>query len=318
MQIINAEQTAKSLDWHSLINALRAMFIKGCNMPIRHHHNMSVVDGYDATMLIMPAWLDGQYIGVKLVNIFPNNSKYNMTSIHGNYMLSNGKTGEMLAIIDGGELTARRTAAASALASCYLSRKDSKKLLIVGTGRLSINLAMAHSNIRPIDEIKIWGRDFNKAQNIATKLSSLGYNAAPCADLEKAVNKADIISCATLAEKPLINGKWLKYGTHLDLVGGFRASMREADDNAIIRASVFVDTFDGCLNAGEFCPGDIKSPIENGILNADDLVDLFQLTKGQHKGRNHDKEITIFKSVGSALEDLAGAIIAYEKINNIA
>ena len=312
MQFINQAETTAALKWDDLVGALRDMFIKGCDMPVRHHHDMIVPGETNATMLLMPAWVRGEYIGVKLVNVFPDNAKRGLPAISGNYVLSSGATGEMLAVIDGGELTARRTAAASALASRYLSRKQSSKLLVVGSGRLSTCLAQAHSSQRPIDEVQIWGRDLAKASAVADGLNKLGYNAVPCENLEDGVKKADIISCATLSQKPLIDGRWLKEGAHLDLVGGFRATMREADDNAIKRASVFVDTKGGCLDAGEFCPGDIKDPIESGLLNSADVVDLYQLTRGDHAGRRNDSEITMFKSVGAALEDLAGAILAYK------
>jgi len=310
--IIDAAQTANALGWNDLVDALRDMFVAGCEMPVRHHHDMAVPGEANATMLLMPAWVSGEYIGVKLVNVFPDNAKRGLPAISGNYVLSSGTTGEMLAVIDGGELTARRTAAASALASYYLSRKDSNKLLVVGTGRLSACLAQAHSAVRPINEIQIWGRDITKSTVVAKNLCALGYNAQACENLEKGAKQADIVSCATLAQEPIINGSWLKAGAHLDLVGGFRATMREADDNAVKRAHIFVDTKGGCLDAGDFCPGDIKDPIDSGILQPADIVDLYQLTSGEHKGRSGDSDITMFKSVGAALEDLAGAILAYK------
>lgn len=308
MLILDPNQTRQALPWDALIAALAAMFKTGCVMPVRHHHSVAVPGEADATLLLMPAWQPGAYMGVKLVSVFPDNHLRSLPAIHGSYLLSSGRTGELLAVIDGGELTARRTAAASALAASHLARKDASSLLVVGTGRLSVNLVEAHSRVRPITEVVIWGRDRAKAEQAVSEARALGYAADVAEDLEAATRQADIISCATLSRAPLIRGAWLKPGSHLDLIGAFNKDMRESDDEAVRRARLFVDT-----RAGAFAEaGDILQPMAAGVIDADHVVAELSELVGGTEGRRSAEDITLFKSVGAALEDLAGAILAYE------
>lgn len=308
MLILDPNQTRQALPWDALIAALAAMFKTGCVMPVRHHHSVAVPGEADATLLLMPAWQPGAYVGVKLVSVFPDNHLRSLPAIHGSYLLSSGRTGELLAVIDGGELTARRTAAASALAASHLARKDASSLLVVGTGRLSVNLIEAHSRVRPITEVVIWGRDRSKAEQAVSEARALGYTANVAEDLEAAARQADIISCATLSRAPLIRGAWLKPGSHLDLIGAFNKDMRESDDEAVRRARLFVDT-----RAGAFAEaGDLLQPMAAGVIDADHVVAELSELVGGTEGRRSAEDITLFKSVGAALEDLAGAILAYE------
>ena len=159
MLVLDEAETKNALPFPALINSLEAMFRSGAEAPTRHHHAVDVPGEPQATLLLMPAWVPGRYMGVKMVSVFPGNTLRGLPSIYGSYLLSSAVTGELLAIIDGGELTARRTAAASALASRYLSRADSATLLVCGTGRLSFNLIEAHVAFRPITTVMIWGRD---------------------------------------------------------------------------------------------------------------------------------------------------------------
>ncbi len=311
MLVLNQEETRRALPWPALIDAIESMFKGGCVMPVRHHHDVEVPGENAATLLMMPAWVPGSYMGVKILSVFPDNSLRSLPAIFGTYLLSSGKTGEMLAAIEGGELTARRTAATSALAAKYLARKDASSMLMVGTGRLSLNLMQAHATIRPLTSFHIWGRNLSVAEKAAEEARQLGFDAKACTDLEQAARAADIISCATLSQQPLIKGEWLKPGAHLDLVGAFKPSMRESDDVAVKRASLYVDTFEGALKEG----GDIVQPLEAGIITRGDLhAELSDLVSGRYQGRSSDDEITLFKSVGAALEDLAGAILAYESV----
>lgn len=308
MLILDQTRTRHCLGWEALIDALDAMFKGDCVMPVRHHHTIEVPGEADATLLLMPAWQPGEYIGVKLVSVFPDNHLRSLPAIHGSYLLSSGQTGALLAVLDGGELTARRTAAASALAARHLARDDASRLLVVGTGRLSVNLIEAHGKVRPIRKVEIWGRDPDKAEHAATDARALGYDVTVARDLEAAARQADIISCATLSRSPLIRGEWLKPGSHLDLIGAFTKDMRESDDEAVRRARVFVDT-----RAGAFAEaGDILQPIASGVIGKEHIqAELAELVRGS-AGRRSADEITLFKSVGAALEDLAGAILAFE------
>ncbi len=309
MLVLNEAETRAALPWGALIEALRTMFREGCEMPVRHHHDVAVPEEASATLLLMPAWQPGQYIGVKMVSVFPGNTDRGLPAIYGSYLLSSGKTGQLLAILDGAELTARRTAAASALAADYLAAKDARRMLMVGAGRLSQNLIEAHASVRPLKEVSIWARDPRKAAATASEISIPGVTVSVADDIEAAAREADIISCATLSSEPLIRGDWLKDGAHLDLVGAFKPSMRESDDRAVQRATLFVDTREGALSEG----GDLVQPLKAGLIKAGDLqADLAELASGRHAGRSRTDEITLFKSVGAALEDLAGAILAFE------
>jgi ornithine cyclodeaminase len=312
MIVLDEKATRAALPFPELIEAVATMFAGSCVVPLRHHHIMEVPGEAAATMLLMPAWVPGDYIGVKILNLFPDNHLRALPTISGTYLLSSGKTGEMLALIDGGELTARRTAATSAFAARHLSRPDAEEMLMVGTGRLALNLIEAHAVYRPLKRIRIWGRSAEKAKALAEEAQAIGFDAEAINDLSAAVRQADIISCATLSSEALVRGEWLKAGAHLDLVGAFTPTMRESDDEAIRRARIFVDTREGATKEG----GDIAMPLRDGVIREDAiLADLADLATRRHQGRQDEGEITLFKSVGAALEDLAGAILAYRSLS---
>lgn len=308
MNVITAEQVADLLEWPALIDRLGETFVGGVEAPPRHHHAMHRPDG-EATMLLMPAWQRDGYIGVKMVNVFPQNADQGLPAISGLYLLSEGQHGRPLACIDGSELTRRRTAAASALAARWLAREDAYTLLVVGTGKLAPMLIEAHAAVRPIGRVVIWGRSEHKAAAIARQYEDQ-FEVDVATDLAHCVNRADIVSCATLATEPLVKGEWLQAGAHLDLVGAFRPTMREVDGNALSRARVFVDTWAGAQGEA----GDILQAIDEGALTWDDIQgDLTGLLTEQVHGRVNDEEITAFKSVGASLEDLAAAIEVWER-----
>ena len=309
MLSLDGPDLSRLLDRRSLIDALAAIFRDGCEAPVRHHHAIAVPGGQDATLLLMPAWVPGRYAGTKVANVFPDNGRRGLPAVHSLYLLFSGLTGELLATCDGAELTTRRTVAASSLAARHLARADASKLLVVGTGAVARQIAASHAAIRPIREVAVWGRDAGKADALAASLGGEGFHAHRAEDLAKAVRWADIVSCATLAREPIIRGDWLRPGQHLDLIGGFTPGMREADDAAVRRAGVFIDT-EGALHEA----GDIVAPLASGVLTRDRiLADLPDLASGRHHGRATDSEITLFKSVGAAAEDLAAAILAYER-----
>ncbi|AAZ25689.1 ornithine cyclodeaminase family protein [Colwellia psychrerythraea] len=315
---LNATQLQAALPWDSLIEALKDIFVREVCSPVRHHHSINVPDKLSATLLLMPAWLEGEYLGIKQVNVFPSNNVSNIPALSSHYMLSCGKTGQPLMQLDGNELTARRTAAASALASAYLSREDARVMLMVGSGRMARRLITAHMSVRPIKIVQVWDRKEEKAQTLVTELKESGINAEVCKpdNLQAAAQQADIISCATMATSPLILGKWLKPGAHLDLVGSFTPTMRETDNAAMQLCSVFVDTRAGALSE----TGDLIIPIRDGAITQEKIIAEFtQLCSGEHRGRadlaNPDNSITLFKSVGDSREDLAAAILAFEQCN---
>ncbi len=313
---LDAQELALALPWPELIEALAETFTKTVQSPVRHHHRIQVPGAPDATLLLMPAWIEGVFLGVKQVTVFPGNNTRNLPGLSSHYLLSSAVDGRPLAQFDGNELTARRTAAVSALASRFLSRPDADHLLMVGAGRMGRYLVRAHRVVRPIQKVAVYNRSRLAAQSFVQELQCEGIEAVVVEqkDLPTAVAAADIISCATLATDPIIQGEWLQPGVHLDLVGSFTPHMREADDTAVQRCALFVDTRAGALAE----TGDLIIPIAAGVIGPDHLqAELSQLCAGQHLGRsalpNPDTALTLFKSVGASLEDLAAAILAYQR-----
>ena len=314
MRVIEAAELHETLDYASLIEALRRAFRDGCELPVRHHHTIGVPGAPDATLLLMPAWRSGEAVGVKIVSVFPGNAARGLPAVAGLYLLLDGGTGMPRALLDGQALTVRRTAAASALAASYLARADAERLVMVGTGALAPHLIAAHAEVRPIREVAVWGRSAGKAEAVAKRFAVAGFAVRAVTDLAEAVRRADVVSCATLSTEPLIDGAWLPPGVHLDLVGGFTPGMREANDEAVRRARVYVDTREGaCKEAG-----DIVQPLASGVLTPGAIAaDLFDLTRDLRPGRRAATEITLFKSVGTALEDFAAARLAVERMTSV-
>jgi ornithine cyclodeaminase/alanine dehydrogenase-like protein (mu-crystallin family) len=307
MRTITAEDIDRVLTYPTLVEALREAFRAEIAAPVRHHHAIG-----NAMLLLMPAWSGGaeegqSFLGCKIVTVFPDNGKIAKPAVLGSYVLMSGATGEPLAVMDGTSLTRWRTACASALAASYLARADATHLVMVGAGALAPYLVRAHAAVRPLKRVTLWNRTRGHAVQAAFALAVGGLEVEVVEDLEAAVRDADIVSCATLSTTPLLHGKWLKKGTHVDLVGGFTPKMREADDDAVKKARVYVDTQATLKEAG-----DLTQPIKNGILKKTGVRgDLFGLCRGKVKGRTRDSEITLFKSAGTAIEDLAAAMLVW-------
>lgn len=317
MLTVSAAEVDRCLTHAGLVETLRAAFRDGAVQPVRHHHTIARPDGADSTLLLMPAWSDferagssdGGHVGVKIVTVSPDNNAIGKPAVMGLYLLLDGRTGEPQAMIDGQRLTQWRTACASALAASWLAREDASKLLVVGAGALSTFLAKAHSAVRPIRQVRIWNRTPANAEKAAAALRADGIEASATDDLDGALGWADIVSAATISTEPLVKGALLRPGTHVDLVGAFTPTMRESDDAAIRRARVYVDTRAGATKEA----GDIVQAIASGALLEKDIVaDLAELARGDKKGRESADEITLFKSVGAALEDLAAGIAVYK------
>jgi ornithine cyclodeaminase len=309
---VSAETLDAKLDYPSLIAALRKAFAADWTVPVRHHHGVPIPGEADQTLLLMPAWEGGRSVGIKIVTITPGNGARNLPAIQGIYLLLDGRTGIPRVLMEGKQLTVRRTAAASALAAGYCARKDVATHLMVGAGALSLPLIEAHRAPRPgIRRNLLWARDPKKAEAKIAEIRRAGIAVEPVRDLEAAAREADIISCATLSAEPLIRGAWLRPGTHLDLVGAYLPELRESDDEAVKRATLFCDTRAGALKEG----GDLLQPLKVGIIRESDVVaDLADLCKGRHPGRKSAAEITLFKSVGTAIEDLAAAKLMLERL----
>jgi len=303
MKAIDRDETARRLAFPALITALERQFVEGCEVPARHVHAV----GDALTALVMPAWQPGRYFGLKVVNVAPGNAARGLPGLFATYQLFDATTGAPLAAIDGGELTARRTAAASALATGRILPIKTERLGFVGAGRVGSLLAPAMRAVRAIDDVMVWSRDPAAAARLAASLAADGHPARAVADLASAVASADIVSCATLAGEPLVRGAWLAPGTHLDLIGGFTPAMREADDACFAGADVWIDTAEALAKAG-----DLLHPIASGALRREDVRGtLADLCAAPPPAREPGAR-SVFKSVGTALEDLAAAVLVYE------
>lgn len=312
---ISDEFINENCQFNGLIEAIGKGFSNSdIIVPMRHHHDFSnPEEDIDSTLLLMPAFNPGKDLGVKIVTVSPNNGKYNLPSIQGMYLYLDAHKGNLKAILEAKSLTTKRTAATSALASSFLSKKNASSLLMIGTGALSINLIRAHSSVRPIKAVYVWGRTLDKAQKICDALKDERFTCIAIKNIEDKISEVDIISSATLSPTPLILGKYLKSGQHIDLVGAYKKDTREADDEVIKKASIFLDTYQGGLKES----GDIAIPLSKGILYKETIkADLFELCNNSKTGRTSDDEITVFKSVGHALEDLVAASYIYNLFQN--
>ena len=303
MHVVSAEEVHRLLDYPSLVEALRELFRRGIDRAETVLLTQNLPEGRHNDWLLLPAWQYGRNYGAKLVSVFPGNEAKNIDTVQGLYLLFDGTNGLPLACIDGAAITLRKTAANSALAATYLARKDATNLLMVGAGAMARPLIEAHSAVRPIKKVLIWNRTFARAEALAASLRASGQIVQAVKDLASAVPEADVISAATMATEPLILGKWLRPGQHVDLVGGYLPHMREADDEAVTRARIFIDArFTAADHAGDIC-----QPLAGGLITDDDITDSFELTRGQKPGRQSDEEITLFKSGGGGHEDLGTA-----------
>lgn len=275
-------------------------------MPLRSMYELTLPGGGRATFGLMPAWQAGTVFTTKMLTIFSDNASRGLPTIHAQILVFDGNSGMPIAVVDGTEVTRRRTAAASALAATFLAHEASSQLLIVGTGPQAAHQALAHATVRPIRRIGIWGRNIESARAVVEELrTSAGTIVVDAVtDLEAAVRNADVISCATSASQPVVQGDWLKPGAFLDLVGSHTPERRECDDEAVRRSRIYVDTLVGAMAEA----GDVLIPLSRGVIRETDIVgDLHSLCRREEPGRRTSQEITLFKSVGSALEDLAAA-----------
>jgi ornithine cyclodeaminase/alanine dehydrogenase-like protein (mu-crystallin family) len=304
VRVYSADEVHAALPWAGLVDALSTAFAAGAEVPVRHAHPM----GGDDVLLLMPAW-NTEVLGTKIVTVMPGNVARGIGTVQATYLLHDRSSGEPLALLDGEALTVRRTAATSALAARHLARPDASRLLVVGTGRLAEWMARAHVALRPgLTQVLVWGRRPDAAATLARRLQACDELAfaqvTAVGDLRAALARSDLVTCATTASDAVIEGDWLHGGMHLDLVGGFKPSMREVDDTAVQRSRVVVDTYAGALKEA----GELVGAIDRGVIGRDHVTaELAEIVRGERPGRAGLGEITLFKSVGTALEDLAAA-----------
>ena len=303
---LDAAEVTRLTPWPALIEAIREAFRGGGVSPERHHHTIPGNDREDITLLLMPAWNRAGSFGVKLASIAPSNAATGQPTLHGVYVLFAADTGVPLAVLDAGSLTARRTAAASALASQCLSRAASSTLLVIGTGRVARQLIAAHCSVRPITEVRVWGRNPERAEEAIAEINDqVDADCHVVESIEKGAQGADIVSSAIPTEEPLLYGHFVGPGTHVDLVGAYTPAMCEADPEVIALAGqVFIDTMEGATTEA----GDLLQAAEIGAFSFDDVAgDMYRMAAADGSLRNNTDEVTVFKSVGAALEDLAAA-----------
>ena len=308
MRFFTDDDIAEALPWGELMTAIEQVMVDpNATAPPRTVHVVPDGRGNDASFLLKPGWVTGSMLGVKAVTFFPDNGAQGLPTIQAGVLLFDGQTGSLLGACEANALTTRRTAAASAVAARRLAHPDARNLLVVGSGALAPMAVEAHAAVRDFAQISVWGRNPARAQAVVDGLAGTGLPVVVADNLDEAVAGADVISCVTGATNPLIRGVLLRPGCHVDLIGGFTLAMREADDDVIRRGSIFVDTIDDASVAG-----DIAQPLADGVITQGDLLgDLADLVSGRHPGRRHDEEITVFKSAGTALEDLAAAQLAF-------
>lgn len=311
MRTIDNETIDQVLNYDKMLEALYKIFISKFTMPVRHHHFYNTPDSAENALILMPAWTD-KYLGCKQVIVAPKNAEQHLPAIHALYTLFNAETGVPLAQMNATKLTSIRTACASALAAKYLARENAENLLVIGSGSVAYHLAQAHSSVRSYKDIEVWARNSDKAQALLDSLKQQGFtNVSIANDLQAAIQKADVISSATLSKEPIIKGEWLKPGVHLDLIGSHTPRTREADDEVIRRSTIYADSREGALHE----TGELAIPIASGLLDPKDVqADLVELCKANKLARKNEEEITLFKSAGLAIEDLAAALMVYEAV----
>ena len=313
MNIIDAAQMQAVTSYPDLVEWLRESHLDTIDaMDDLLMTQPSGAGGAD-TLLIRAAWQRGKQIGVKLITVFPANAGGELPSIQAVYMLFDGDDGRPLASLDGTELTYWKTAADSALGTRFLAREDSRELCMVGAGAQAPHLIRAHCAVRPsIERVTIWNRTHEKAEALAATAPVEGVTFEATSDIEAACRGADIITTATAAEAPLVRGEWLRPGQHLDLVGGYKPEMREADTEAFVRARVFVDARETTVG---IC-GDILEPVKEGRFSTDRIEgDLFDLCRNGLPGTRAAGDITLFKNGGGGHLDLMTASYYVDRVS---
>jgi ornithine cyclodeaminase len=297
---LDAATVDRLLAWPALIDTLRAAFIAPPIAPPRTA--ISYGEQGDQHFLVMPAVNPKGLIGVKLVSVHPALAARPGGAVRALYVALDAATGEPRALIDGPALTERRTAVASVLAALALARPGASVLLVAGTGQVARALCRCYAEVVRPRRIMVWGRRSEAAEALTARLGAEGITVQPVRDLGEAVRAADIVSVATLSTTPLIRGANVRPGTHIDLVGGFTPSMREADDALAARAVIVADG-PGALETA----GDLAQPIAAGLVDRGAVKLLGDILAGRAEGRRSADDVTMFKSVGLALEDLAAA-----------
>ena len=310
LPVIDTDAIARVLDPLTLVARLRQGHREGVQ-GLDRSYLVERTGEVERGMLVWPAWQHGRALGAKIVSIFPDNETRGLgPNIRSVYVLFDGADGAPLAVMIGESFTRLKTAADSALGASYLAREDVRHLVVLGAGAQARTQIRFLRAVRPsIDRISIWNRTPTKAEDLALELRREGFDAIAADDRAAAVRNADIVSCVTAAQTPVLKGMWLRAGTHLDLVGGFTPLMRECDDEAVLKSRIFVDHH---ALVSAYC-GDICDPMGRGVIRPEAVLgDLFALCRGAVEGRGAADEITMFKNGGGGHLDLMTAMAFYE------
>ena len=308
MKILDAEHVHAVLQWPALLETLHRAFAGAFTMPQRQVLRLDEDPASRDAFALLPAWND-EVIAVKAFTYFPGNEPPH-PSLHSQILLFDRRHGQPLALIDGISVTMWRTSGISALAARLLARAEARTLMVLGTGQLAPFLIRAHAAVRPLERVLVWGRDPAKARALAGQMAAElpGLAIEAVGSIEQGCAVADIIVSATGSPDILVRGAWVRPGTHVDLLGNHHADHRECDTDLVLRADVYVDTFINCLKEA----GEILIPLGEGVISRDFLRgELADLCAGRVPGRSNDSAITLFKSVGAALGDLATARMAF-------
>jgi alanine dehydrogenase len=304
MIVFDDPQILTLVEQPGLLSALKAGFLEPAITPPRSHYSLPGQQG--EMLLVMPSF-SREAVGTKLITVMPANAERGGTTVNGIYVLLDGHSGVPLATFSARSLTAVRTAGVCALATSLMSRPDASVLLVIGTGYLVPYLIDAYRAVRSLERVVIWGRDAGKAAALAQRFHGLQLTVEASTDLTRALHEAHLISSATLARDPLVRGDLLSLGTHVDLVGSFTPEMHEGDLQLFRVSRLVVD----CLQAFEES-GDLIEPLHAGIISRN-VPDLTALLKDPVLGRQSDREITVFKTVGTGLADLAAARYVWQR-----
>jgi len=320
MLILNAETVRGLLDplfdsgalVEALAPAMEALSRDEVSLPPRI---AAMVEERSAYLGAMPVYLkEPEILAAKLISVFPENEPAHHHTHYATILLFNPKSGEPLAMLDGGDITAARTAAGSALATRLLARGEAKILTIIGTGVQARAHAKALSPIRDLSMIQIAGRDPAKAEQLARELDAeLAVTVSSNLSIEQAVREADIICTTTHAADPVLNWSWLKPGTHINSVG-VNPQGREIDAATVQNARVFVEAISSALAPPPGGANELLWPIRDGLITENHLGgEIGSVSSGGIVGRQNDTDVTLYKSVGVGVQDAVAADLIYRQ-----
>lgn len=312
MKIITAEQVHETMSYPHLIDMLQEGYAGKYKMPPRQVFLLSDEESNHNAFALLPSWNE-ELIGLKAFTYFPENPSPAYKSLYSQILLFNRGHGEPLALIDGVSVTFWRTAGISGLASRLLSREDSKSLLLLGTGNLAPYIIRAQASVRPLETVRVWGRNAEKAFKVITaaEVEFPNVQFSVVENLEEACGCSDIIVSATGSHEPLVMGDWVRPGTHTDFIGNHHATKRECDTAMVVKSKVYADSRDNCFREA----GEVLVPISEGVFRKEDVVgELAEMCANAVSLRESDDEITLFKSIGMAYSDLIGAGLVYNAV----